>query len=57
LGGFGGFDSLDGTQYKPNFQKLNIWVITVLVVYIACIYSISRETAWTKKCDEEDEEE
>jgi len=30
---FGGFDPLDGTQYQPISQRLNLRVIAVLAVY------------------------
>ena len=33
LGGFARFDPLDGIQYQPISQNLNIRVIAVLVVY------------------------
>ena len=55
---FGEFDHLDVTQYQPIWQKFHLRVITVqqYITYTG-VYSSSRETAWTKMCDEEEEEE
>jgi len=52
---FGGFDPLDKTQYQPILQKFHLLIIAIPAVYItyAGVCSSSRETAWTKKCDEE----
>jgi len=38
FGFFVGFDPLDGVQYQPVSQRLNLWVIAVLAVYNWCWY-------------------
>ena len=57
---FFGFDPLDGTQYQPISQKLNVWVIMVQrCINYADILSVvvPEKLPAQKRCDEEDNEE
>jgi len=59
LGGFWGYDPLDGTQYQPIPQKFNLQIISssssVLLILVSVV--VSEKLPGQKRCDEEAEEE